>query len=119
MPEKTSPAEHRKGDLPEKGMPIEPPRVRRTKRPEPMVLLSLGALGIVFGDIGTSPLYAFSQCFTGDYPATVTDANVLGICSLIFWALVIVVTVKYVVFMLRADYDGEGGTLALLAQLMP
>jgi len=81
--------------------------------------LALGALGIVFGDIGTSPLYAFSLCFAGEYPAAVTPQNILGILSLIFWALVIVVTVKYVIFMLRADFDGEGGTLALLAQLVP
>jgi KUP system potassium uptake protein len=114
-----SAAEHRKGDLPPKDLPVEPPQVRRTKRVQPVGLLALGALGIVFGDIGTSPLYAFAQCFTGEYPAAVTDANVLGICSLIFWALVIVVTIKYVTFLLRADYDGEGGTLALLAQLMP
>ena len=82
-------------------------------------MLSLAALGVVFGDIGTSPLYAFQQCFTGDFPAAVTPANIIGICSLIFWALVIVVCVKYVGFMLRADYDGQGGTLALLAQLIP
>jgi KUP system potassium uptake protein len=79
--------------------------------------LALGALGVVFGDIGTSPLYAFQQCLTGDYSAAPTIANVLGVLSLIFWALVIVVCVKYVTFMLRADYDGQGGTLALLAQI--
>ena len=85
-------------------------------RSEPLALLSLGALGVVFGDIGTSPLYAFAQCFTGDFSATVNRTSVLGICSLIFWALVVVVCVKYVGFLLRADYDGQGGTLALLAQ---
>lgn len=89
------------------------------QRTEPISALSLAALGVVFGDIGTSPLYAFQQCFTGDFPAAVTSANVLGICSLIFWALVVVVCVKYVAFMMRADYDGEGGILALLAQLLP
>ena len=88
-------------------------------RSEPIAALSLAALGVVFGDIGTSPLYAFQQCFTGDFPAAVTADNVLGICSLIFWSLVVVVCVKYVTFMLRADYDGQGGTLALLAQLIP
>ena len=96
----------------------EPVRARR-HRTEPLSALSLAALGIVFGDIGTSPLYAFQQCFTGDFPAAVTPQNVLGILSLIFWALVVVVCVKYVGFLLRADYDGQGGTLALLAQLIP
>lgn len=91
----------------------------RRHRTEPLSALSLAALGVVFGDIGTSPLYAFQQCFTGDFPAAVTPQNVLGILSLIFWALVVVVCVKYVGFLLRADYDGQGGTLALLAQLIP
>ena len=97
---------------------VEAVRSRR-HRSEPLSLLSLAALGIVFGDIGTSPLYAFQQCFTGEFPANVTASNVLGILSLITWTLVIVVCVKYVGFMLRADFDGQGGTLALLAQLMP
>lgn len=83
-----------------------------------MSALALAALGVVFGDIGTSPLYAFQQCFTGDFPAAQTPANVLGICSLIFWALVVVVCVKYVTFMLRADFEGEGGILALLAKIV-
>lgn len=91
----------------------------RRHRTEPLAVLSLGALGVVFGDIGTSPLYAFAQCFSGEFPAAVTPHNVLGILSLIFWALVVVVCVKYVGFLLRADYDGQGGTLALLAQLIP
>ena len=91
----------------------------RRHRTEPLGALSLAALGIVFGDIGTSPLYAFAQCFSGDFPAAVNAPNILGILSLIFWALIIVVCVKYVGFLLRADYDGQGGTLALLAQLVP
>jgi len=74
---------------------------------------------VVFGDIGTSPLYAFGQCFTGDFPAAATRGNILGICSLILWTLVVVVCIKYVTFMMRADFEGEGGILALLAQLMP
>ncbi|MBV9149278.1 MAG: KUP/HAK/KT family potassium transporter [Candidatus Eremiobacteraeota bacterium] len=81
--------------------------------------LALAALGVVFGDIGTSPLYAFGLCFTGDFPAGVTRANIIGIVSLIFWALVIVVCVKYVTFMLRADNNGQGGTMALLALIIP
>ena len=98
---------------------MEQPVRSRRARTEPLTVLSLAALGVVFGDIGTSPLYAFQQAFTGDFPAAVNAQSILGICSLIFWALVIVVCVKYVGFMLRADYDGQGGTLALLAQLIP
>ena len=82
-------------------------------------ILAVGALGVVFGDIGTSPLYAFQQCFTSESSVAFSDRNVLSICSLIFWALVVVVCVKYVTFLLRNDYDGQGGTLALLAQLSP
>ncbi|GAC1654108.1 MAG: potassium transporter Kup [Vulcanimicrobiaceae bacterium] len=82
-------------------------------------MIALAALGVVFGDIGTSPLYAFKQCFTGDFPAALVPANILGILSLIFWALVVVVCIKYVTFMLRADFEGQGGTLALLALLSP
>ena len=78
-------------------------------------ILALAALGVVFGDIGTSPLYAFSQCFSHEFLPSAR--NVMGILSLIAWALIIVVCVKYVTFMLRADYDGEGGILALLAQV--
>ncbi len=96
----------------------EPIRSRRY-RAEPLSALSVAALGVVFGDIGTSPLYAFGQCFTGEFPAAINRANVLGICSLIFWALVVVVCIKYVTFMLRADFEGEGGILALFAQLIP
>jgi len=81
--------------------------------------LALAALGVVFGDIGTSPLYAFGLCFRGDYPAPVTHDNIVGILSLIFWALIIVVCVKYVAFMLRADNNGQGGTIALLALINP
>ncbi|GAC1433338.1 MAG: potassium transporter Kup [Burkholderiaceae bacterium] len=92
------------------------------RAPEPsrnLPLLALGALGVVFGDIGTSPLYAFKLCFTGEFPAALSTANVLGILSLIFWALIVVVCVKYVTFMLRADNEGQGGTIALLALLSP
>ena len=81
--------------------------------------LTLGALGIVYGDIGTSPLYAFRESFHHTYGLDVTEQNVLGILSCIFWALIIIVTIKYVVFMMRADNDGEGGILALTALLVP
>jgi len=76
--------------------------------------LALTALGVVFGDIGTSPLYAFSVALnaTGQTPAA---AEVLGIVSLTFWALMGIISLKYVVFVLRADNDGEGGILALLS----
>ena len=81
--------------------------------------LALTALGIVYGDIGTSPLYALQSCFVGDHSVGVTPVNVLGVLSLIFWALTLVVSVKYLVFILRADNHGEGGILALTALLSP
>jgi KUP system potassium uptake protein len=82
--------------------------------------LSLGALGVVYGDIGTSPLYAMGECLTGDLTAkphaVLPDPdNVLGVLSLFFWALTLVVVVKYLIFVLRADNKGEGGILALAA----
>ncbi len=79
--------------------------------------LALGALGVVFGDIGTSPLYTMKECFHGLHAIALTDANVLGVLSLIFWALAAVVSFKYVAFILRADNRGEGGIFALLALL--
>jgi KUP system potassium uptake protein len=77
--------------------------------------LALTALGVVFGDIGTSPLYAFQVALTGIGHPVPTAADVVGIVSLILWALMIMVSLKYVVFVLRADNDGEGGILALLS----
>ena len=76
--------------------------------------LLLGALGVVYGDIGTSPLYTLRECF-GYVGLPLTEGNVLGILSLIFWALILIVTVKYVTFVMRADNKGEGGILALMA----
>jgi len=94
--------------------PVAPaPAGARTVAPLPM--MALGALGIVYGDIGTSPLYALRSCFIGDRALAPTPDNVLGILSLVFWALVVVVSVKYLATMLRADNQGEGGVLALLA----
>lgn len=78
-------------------------------------LLALGALGIVFGDIGTSPLYAFRECFSSHYGLSVTPENILGVLSLIFWSLVIVICIKYMAVVLRADNKGEGGILSLMA----
>jgi len=80
-----------------------------------LALMSLGALGIVYGDIGTSPLYAMRECFSGSHPIPVTPQNVMGVLSLIFWSLVIVISIKYLVFVLRADNRGEGGILALMS----
>lgn len=77
--------------------------------------LTLAALGVVYGDIGTSPLYAFRESLGEHYDIAVTRPNVLGVLSLIFWALVMVIGIKYVVFVLRADNHGEGGILALTA----
>ncbi len=81
--------------------------------------LALLALGVVYGDIGTSPLYAIRECFNGPHAVPVTHDHVLGVLSLIFWALIIVVSVKYLVFVLRADNHGEGGILALTAFATP
>ncbi len=78
-------------------------------------LLMLTAIGIVYGDIGTSPLYAIRECFHGPHAVNVSDANVLGVLSLVFWTVVLVVTVKYTFYILRADNGGEGGVLALMA----
>src|SRR5262245_33128851 len=76
--------------------------------------LVLAALGIVFGDIGTSPLYALKECIHGEHAVSPTSENVLGVLSLVVWSLTLVVTVKYLGFVMRADNDGEGGILALL-----
>jgi KUP system potassium uptake protein len=78
-------------------------------------ILALGALGVVFGDIGTSPLYALRAAFSPENDLRAGQANVLGILSLFFWSLILVVTVKYVLFVMRADNHGEGGVMALMA----
>ncbi len=90
---------------------------REKKRAGKLSKLTLAALGVVFGDIGTSPLYAIRECFHGDYAIAVTRANVLGVLSLVFWTLLLIVTLKYLSFIMRADNDGEGGVLALAALL--
>jgi len=79
--------------------------------------LSLAALGIIYGDIGTSPLYTIKECFSGTHGMEVTSTNILGIMSMVFWSLIMVVSIKYVIFVLRADNKGEGGTFSLLATL--
>jgi KUP system potassium uptake protein len=77
--------------------------------------LALGALGVVYGDIGTSPLYAMRECFHSQHGIDVTRANVMGVLSLIFWALTLIISLKYVAYVLRADNKGEGGILSLMA----
>lgn len=81
--------------------------------------VGLAVLGVVYGDIGTSPIYALRECFRGVSPVPVNEANILGILSLIFWALILVISLKYMVFILRANNRGEGGIFALLALLRP
>ena len=78
------------------------------------LVLAIGALGVVFGDIGTSPLYTIRECFHGIHAIALTPGNLFGVMSLIFWSLTIVVSVKYISFILRADNHGEGGIFALL-----
>lgn len=80
-----------------------------------LAMLSLTALGVVYGDIGTSPLYALRESFYGPLGIPVTPANVLGVLSLVFWSLILVVTIKYHIVIIRADNKGEGGVLALMA----
>jgi KUP system potassium uptake protein len=80
-------------------------------------LLVLGALGVVFGDIGTSPLYALRECFAAEHGIHPNEANVLGVLSLIAWSLTILISVKYVAYVMRADNKGEGGILALMARV--
>ncbi len=80
-----------------------------------LAILALGALGVVYGDIGTSPLYALKECFDGPHAVVATPENVLGVLSLVVWAMTFVVTFKYMSFVMRADNRGEGGILALMA----
>lgn len=77
-------------------------------------VITLAALGVVFGDIGTSPLYALRQCFLTAHLA-ITEATVLGILSLIFWCMMLTISFKYVTIIMRADNNGEGGIMSLLA----
>ncbi|HEY5424379.1 MAG TPA: KUP/HAK/KT family potassium transporter, partial [Ilumatobacteraceae bacterium] len=82
--------------------------------------LALGALGVVYGDIGTSPLYSLKEAFTEQsHRLAVDEINVYGVCSLAFWSLVIIISIKYLMFVMRADNEGEGGILALTALVMP
>jgi KUP system potassium uptake protein len=97
-------------------MNTDTPSARASSAPNAN-LLALSALGIVFGDIGTSPLYAFENSFVGDHKLPIDFVHVMGVLSLIFWSLILVVTVKYVFITMRADNQGEGGSFALLAYI--
>src|SRR6266487_2471833 len=97
---------------PQNAHPATPPPHPRGRY---LARLSLLALGVVYGDIGTSPLYALREAFHGQHGIPVTPGNVLGVLSLIFWSLLLIVTVKYHVVIIRADNKGEGGVLALMA----
>lgn len=77
--------------------------------------MAVGAIGIVFGDIGTSPIYAFRETFAGHHPLALDQLHVLGVVSLIFWSMTLVVSIQYVTLLMRADNKGQGGTLALVA----
>ncbi|MES2755552.1 MAG: potassium transporter Kup [Pseudomonadota bacterium] len=77
--------------------------------------LALGAVGVVYGDIGTSPLYAVKETFVGHHPLAVDQLHIFGVISLMFWSLMLIVTLKYILLIMRADNNGEGGSLALLA----
>ena len=106
-----NPETKKKNDASGESTPNQPAHRVRT------LALALGALGVVYGDIGTSPLYAIKECFHGLHAITADKTNILGVLSLVFWSLTMVVTIKYVVFILRADNKGEGGIYALLALL--
>src|SRR5947207_6430950 len=80
-----------------------------------LAMMAVAALGVVYGDIGTSPLYAIRQAFYGEHGIPATQNNVLGVMSLVFRALVLVVTIKYHIVIIRADNKGEGGVVALMA----
>ena len=99
---------------PDNLLPGEDVAVHRQPR-EPLPALMLGAIGVVYGDIGTSPLYAMKESFLGPHPMAVDRLHVFGVLSLIFWSLMLIVTAKYVMVAMRADNRGEGGSFALLS----
>ena len=92
-----------------------PPDTSHGHAQGPLYKLAIGAVGIVFGDIGTSPIYSFRETFAGHHPLTPDQFHIHGVLSMIFWSMMIVVTLKYVFIIMRADNKGEGGSLALLA----
>ena len=124
------PAEQSRSDIPvadplaigtsgfHSAVPPARPHVEARPTGARLAFLSLAALGVVYGDIGTSPLYALRECLRPEYGITPGEHNVYGVLSLIVWALILIVSVKYIAFIMRADNRGEGGILALLALLM-
>ena len=105
--------------IPPPSMSQAPTHAPESPRGRYLAALSLAALGVVYGDIGTSPLYAIRESFGEMYGVAPTPANVLGVLSLIFWSLVLVISVKYLLFVMRADNRGEGGIMALTALVTP
>ena len=89
--------------------------MQSTAKKAALPAMTLAALGVVFGDIGTSPLYALKESFHAAHGLGITPANVLGILSIIFWTMTMVITIKYSAIVMRADNNGEGGIMALLA----
>lgn len=104
---------------PATGLPAESEAERQKRRRRYLIAMSFTALGVVYGDIGTSPLYALRESFHSSHGVAVNPANIMGILSLIFWSLVLVISVKYLIFILRADNEGEGGILAVTALVSP
>src|SRR5689334_4091622 len=102
-------------DSPAPAQPVEPSAGHHHHPKAGIISLAIGAVGIVFGDIGTSPIYAFRETFKGHHHLQQGDPEILGVLSLIFWSMMIVVAIKYVIVIMRADNKGEGGSLALLA----
>ena len=109
-------ADSRPGTL---SVPVHPGFIKTGRSRKALLGLSLAALGVVYGDIGTSPLYALKECFAPEYGIKPSPENVLGVLSLIFWSLNFVVSLKYLAVIMRADNRGEGGIMALLALLHP
>ncbi len=99
-------------------IPPERPTVEVNPTGRRLKILTITALGVVYGDIGTSPLYALRECFKPEYGISATPANIYGVLSLIVWSLTLVVSVKYIVYVMRADNHGEGGILAMLALII-
>ena len=95
-------------------VPTQNSESRKTRFKNRTLLLAIGALGVVYGDIGTSPLYTIKECFHGKHAIDLVQGNIYGVMSLVFWSLTIVVSIKYVMFILLADNHGEGGIFALL-----
>src|SRR3982751_596479 len=94
--------------------PLGVARAASQQTPSALAALTLGAVGVVYGDIGTSPLYALKEVFAAGHVA-LTEQNIYGVLSLVFWTLTVVVSIKYVALILRADNNGEGGLIAMLA----